>query len=113
MNIPQTALLTILILMSLVAGVAKIIQMPQELHFLAHLGLSAKAVTWVGLAQFSGGVLLIPPRTRLGGAILAVAALMTSELALFTAGQVAVGLITLFPLAIGVSIIIENLGRKP
>ncbi len=82
-----------------------------ELEFLAHLGLGARGVTFVGIIQLAGGVLLVPPKTRFSGAILAVVALIISGLALFTAGNVAVGLITLFPIAIGVSVITENLGK--
>jgi hypothetical protein len=112
MQILKIALLTILVLMSLVAGFAKIVQMPQELEFLAHLGLGATAVSVVGLVQTAGGMLLLLPKTRLIGAIAAIATLIISSLALFTAGNAAIGLITLFPIAIGVSIILDNSGRN-
>jgi hypothetical protein len=112
MQILKVALLTILVLMSLVAGFAKMVQMPQELEFLAHLGLTPMAVTVVGVVQTAGGMLLLLPKTRLIGAIAAIAALVISSLALFTAGNTAIGLITLFPIAIGVSIILDNSGRN-
>lgn len=112
MQILKIALLTILVLMSLVAGFAKMVQMPQELDFLASLGLGPMAVSVVGVVQTAGGMLLLLPKTRLFGAITAIAALVISSLALFTAGNAAIGLITLFPIAIGVSIILDHTGRN-
>jgi len=110
MQILKIALLTILILMSLAAGAAKILQMPQELEFLSHLGMGARAVMLLGIIQAVGGVLLVPPQSRRIGALIAIVALIVSGLALFTSGNTGIGLITLFPIAIGVSVFLE--GKK-
>lgn len=108
----KIVLLTILVLMSLAAGVAKMMRMPQELAFLAHLGMDGTAVLILGLIQSAGGLLLIPPKTRRIGAVLAVLALIVSALALFAAGSTSVGLITLFPIAIGVWVLSEKTERQ-
>lgn len=112
MQILRISLITILILMSLVAGVAKVLHLPQELEFLGHLGMGERAVMVVGVIQVLGGLLLIHPRTRRIGALLAVVALAVSALALFVSGNTSVGLITLFPIAIGISLVMEAPGSK-
>ena len=111
MQILNIALLSILILMSLAAGVAKILVMPQELAFLSHLGMGESAVMILGIIQAAGGVLLVPPKTRRIGALLAIVALVVSALALFTSGNSGIGLITLFPIAIGVWVFVESKAR--
>ncbi|HKJ17301.1 MAG TPA: DoxX family protein [Xanthomonadales bacterium] len=112
MQILKISLITILVLMSLIAGVAKIMQMPQELGFLEHIGMTERAVMILGVIQATGGVLLAIPMARATGAILAVAALAVSGLALFVSGNTSVGLITLFPIAIGIWIITEGTGTQ-
>lgn len=112
MQILKNVLLALLVLMSLGAGVPKIMQMPQELEFLAHLGLGATGVTLLGIVQFAGGILLVPPKTRLTGAVLAVLALGVSAIALVKSGNMALGLITLLPIAIGLSVIAESIRRR-
>ena len=107
MQILKIVLLTVLVLMSLAAGVAKIMAMPQELDFLAHLGMSEMAVRCLGVIQALGGVLLVLPKTRKAGAVLAIIALVVSGLALFVSGNSGVGLITLIPIAIGVMVFKE------
>lgn len=104
--------LVLLVLISLGAGIPKIVQMPQELQFLAHLGFSAIAVTILGVIQFSGGILLLVPRTRLVGAVLAVLGLLVSAIALLKGGNSGMGLISFIPVAIGIAVIIVNLPLK-
>ena len=108
MQILKTTLLTILVLMSLIAGGAKIMQMPQELAFLSSLGMGERAVLILGIVQAAGGILLLPPRTRQIGAVVAIIALIVSGLALFASGNMGIGLITLFPIAIAISILTEK-----
>lgn len=112
MQILKITLLTILVLMSLAAGVAKMLQMPQELGFLSSLGIGERTVLILGIVQALGGVLLVPPGTRRIGALLAIFALVVSGVALFASGNTGIGLITLFPIAIGVSIFLEKPGKQ-
>ena len=105
---PRITLLTVLVVMSLVAGVAKVMQMLQELEFLFHIGVGTGAVITLGIIQCAGGLLLVMPGIRVLGAVLVVIALAVSCPALFTAGNGAIGLITLFPIAIGVSVITDR-----
>ena len=112
MQIVSKVFLVLLVLISLGAGVPKIIQMPQELGFLAHLGFSAIAVTLLGFMQFSGGILLLPQKTRLVGAVLVVISLLVSAIALLKGGSTGMGLISFLPVAIGLFVIVLNLPRK-
>ena len=86
-----------LALLSFAAGAPKIMQMPQELEFLAALGFSAIIVSALGLVQVAGGTLLLVGRTRFTGAMLAAFALLVSALALFVGGNTKFGAISLLP----------------
>lgn len=111
----QTAkkvILTLLVLISVGAGIPKIMQMPQELGFLAHIGLSAVGVTLVGVVQLAGGVLMLPVRTRLIGAILAVIGLLVSAIALLKGGNMVMGLVSFIPLAMGISVVVQCVLQK-
>jgi hypothetical protein len=112
MRIVNKVFLVLLVLISLAAGVPKIIQMPQELQFLAHLGFIPFAVTILGVIQFSGWILLLPPKTRAIGAFLAVAGLLVSATALLKGGNLGMGLISFIPVAMGIWVIFVSLPRK-
>ena len=86
-----------LALLSFAAGIPKIMQMPQELGFLAALGFSAIAVSVLGLVQVAGGVLLLMARTRFTGAVLAAFALLVSAVALFVGGNTKFAAVSLLP----------------
>jgi hypothetical protein len=57
-------------LLSIAAGLAKVMHSPQEMEFLQGLGLSSFLIMVFGLVQITGGVLIAPKTTRLPGAIL-------------------------------------------
>ncbi len=109
MNPKFKLLITIMIyalaLLSVAAGVPKIMQQPQELGFLAGLGFSDVAVSGLGVIQVLGGLLLLGKKTRLVGAALAALALGVSSAALFATGTIKFGLISLLPFIVAVLII--------
>ena len=86
-----------LALLSVAAGIPKILQMPQELGFLGAIGFSAVATSVLGLAQVAGGILLIFARSRLAGGLLAGLALLISSVALIPGGNSILGVISLLP----------------
>jgi len=112
MRIWKIVLLTILILISLAAGVPKLLQQSQELAFLAHIGLGPVGVTVVGVVQFLAGILLVPKSTRLFGALMAILALAVSAIALVTAGNMTLGLATMVPIAIGIAVAVDSHWRR-
>lgn len=89
----------VLAALSAAAAIPKILQVPQELGFLQVLGLSAIAVSVLGVVQLAGGALLLWERSRLAGAALAGLAFLISSVALFLGGNTRFGLISLIPLA--------------
>ncbi|MCK7595462.1 hypothetical protein [Pseudomarimonas salicorniae] len=108
MRIFKAVLLVLLVLLNLAAGIPKILQMPQELEFLAHLGLSPIAVSILGVIQFSGGGLLVLSKTRVVGAASGLIALVVSAIALFIAGSAGMGLLTLLPAAIAAFFVFDE-----
>ena len=98
-------------LLSIAAGIPKILQMPQELEFLNSVGLSGIAVSILGVAQLAGGIMLFWSRSRLIGAVLAGLALLVSSVAIFSSGNSGFGLISLLPFAISVLVVYFELKR--
>jgi len=113
MQILTRVILIVLVVMTIGAGVPKIVQMPQELGFLAHLGLQPWMVSALGVVQLIGGVLLVPSRTRLAGAALALGAFLVSAGAIFQAGQIAFGVLSLLPVAGAAVVIWDSVTSAP
>jgi len=90
----------IVALLSIAAGVPKVMQMPQELGFLSSLGLEGIAVSILGVVQVAGGVLFALNQYRVVGAVLAGVAFLVSSAALLVGGNVPFGLISLLPIAV-------------
>ena len=95
-----TILAYLLALLSVAAAIPKLLQMPQELGFLAAIGFSEIGVCMLGVVQLMGGVLLAVKRWRLAGAILAGLAFLVSSIAIFVAGNTTFGLLSLIPVAL-------------
>lgn len=84
-------------LLSIAAGLAKVMLVPQELAFLQGFGLNEILVRVFGAVQLCGGVLLLPKKTRLIGAVLVAAGLLTSAVLIFVNGDIIFGEISLVP----------------
>lgn len=96
-------------LLSIAAGLAKVMQSPQEMEFLQGLGLSSFLIMVFGLVQITGGVLIAPKTTRLPGAILVALGFAVSAVLIFIGGNVAFGLFSLIPAALAGMIIYQAL----
>lgn len=94
-----TVLIYILAALSAAAGIPKIMQMPQELGFLAAIGFPALAVSMLGVVQLAGGALLLLKKSRLIGAALAGLAFLVSSIAIFAGGNNTFGLVSVLPVA--------------
>lgn len=105
MKILNVLIIGIIALLSIAAGLAKVMQAPQEMAFLQGTGLSTAMIVAFGLFQLLGGVLLIPVRTRLPGAVLAALAFLVSAVLIFTSGDLTFGLVSLLPVALACVII--------
>jgi hypothetical protein len=96
-------------LLSIAAGLAKVMQSPQEMEFLQGLGLSSFLIMVFGLVQITGGVLIAPKKTRLPGAVLVALGFAVSAVLIFIGGNVAFGLFSLIPAALAGMIIYQAL----
>ena len=97
MKIVNILIIAIVALLSIAAGLAKVMQTQQEMEFLQGVGLSSFLIVVFGIIQVSGGVLLIPRKTRMAGAVLAAVALGLSSVFIFMGGNLAFGLFSLLP----------------
>lgn len=108
MKIVNFLIIAVIALLSIAAGLAKVLQTPQEMEFLQGLGLSPAVIIVFGLVQIAGGVLVVPPRTRLVGAILATSALAVSTILIFMGGNLEFGLFSIIPIALAGVIIYQS-----
>ena len=95
MKIVTILLVTLIAFLSIAAGAAKVMQSTQEMEFLQGLGLNTSIIVVFGLIQITGGILLVPPKTRMPGAVLATAALIVSTVLIFIGGNLAFGLFSI------------------
>lgn len=103
-------IVAVIALLSIAAGLAKVMQSPQEIEFLQGLGLSVFLIIVFGLVQITGGVLIAPKKTRLPGAVLVTLGFVVSTVLIFIGGNVAFGLFSLIPAALAGVIIYRTLG---
>ena len=108
MKIVNVLLVVIIALLSIAAGLAKLLQAPQEMEFLRGLGLSPVLIIVFGLVQVVGGILLGLKKARLSGAVLVTAAFLVSTALLFMAGNISFGLISLVPVVLASLIIFQS-----
>jgi uncharacterized membrane protein YphA (DoxX/SURF4 family) len=102
MKIFKMILLVILVLMSVAAGAAKVMQMPQEIGFFEDAGLSLSLMVPLGALQIVGGLMLAVPKTRKPGAIVVALCFLASALTIIKTGQIGFALVSLLPVAAAV-----------
>lgn len=108
MKIVNILIIAIIALLSIAAGLAKVMQTQQEMEFLQGVGLNSFLIVAFGLVQVAGGVLLVPRKTRMLGAILAASALAVSTVLIFVAGNLTFGLVSILPIALACVIIYQT-----
>ena len=101
-------IIAIVALLSIAAGLAKVMQTPQEMEFLQGFGLSSAMIIAFGLVQVLGGVLLAPKMTRIPGAVLATSAFLVSAVLIFVGGNLSFALISTLPVVLGCVIIYQS-----
>ncbi len=88
----------LLALLGIAAGVAKMMQMPQEIAFFqGQLGFSSNTIVTFGAVQLIGGLMVVFKKTRLAGSILLGLTLFLSSIAIFMSGNIGFGLVSLIP----------------
>jgi hypothetical protein len=106
-------IIAIVALLCIAAGLAKVMQTPQEMEFLQGAGLSPGLIIVFGAVQILGGLLLIPPKTRMVGAVIAAAAFAVSAALIFMSGNLNFGLISIFPVVLAGIVIYQSAGISP
>ncbi len=112
MKIFHNVILVILILMSLAAGAAKVMHVPQEVAFFTGAGLSVFWLMVLGIVQIVGATLAGFLKTRLIGAILMMGAFLTSSIVILINGDMAFAAFSLLPALLSAFITKQHLAHK-
>ena len=107
MKILMMIIVAVLALLSIAAGVPKLIQMPQELGFLQAIGMNGVLVSLLGGVQVLGGALLTWPKARFVGSGLVALGFLVSSLALFAGENVPFAFVSTIPLALAFALLIK------
>ena len=108
MKIVNILIISVIALLSIAAGLAKVMQTEQEMEFLQSLGLNSVLIIAFGMIQIAGGVLLVPSKTRMFGAVLATSALVVSTILIFVGGNWVFGLLSTIPIALACVIVYQS-----
>jgi len=87
-------------LLSIAAGLAKVMQVPEEVTFLTGLGLDNTMIFVFGAIQIVGGILLAIPKSRMYGSVLVVIAFLLSAILVFVGEDFIFGIVSIFPVVI-------------
>ena len=93
----KTLFTVILVLMSLAAGAAKVMRVPDEVQFFSDAGLGLGVVVIFGIFQILGALMLALPQSRPAGAVMVCVGLLASSVLLFINGNVQFGLFSMLP----------------
>lgn len=111
MKILNILLIVVIVLMSLAAGLAKIVLVPEEKTFLLGVGLNVAAIIAFGIIQVVAAVLLAIPKTKIVGAVMASVAFLLSAILVFMSGNTVFGAISLLPVIVSALIIYFSLRK--
>ena len=100
MKILNIVLIIVIVLLSIAAGIAKVMGAPQEVEFLQSFGFNSMLIMVYGVVQIVGGALLAVPKTIKVGAIITILAFLLSSVLIFISGNLIFGLVSLLPVLI-------------
>jgi hypothetical protein len=109
MKILITILTWLMVLLGVTAGIAKVMQVPQEVEFLMGFGLTSISIVVYGAFQIAGGILMAIPKTRVLGAGLTATCFFASVILVFLSGNLVFALISILPVIISVLVIFKTL----
>jgi len=92
-------LVAIIALLGIGAGVAKILESPEEVQFLETFGFNSILIVLYGLVQVIGGTLLAIPKTVKLGSIITILAFALSTILIAISGNYVFALFSLLPIA--------------
>jgi len=98
MKILNMILVVLIVLLSIAAGFAKVLETPQEVEFLQSFGFTSTLIIAYGLVQITGGALLAIPNTVKPGAIITILAFGLSTVLILIGGDLMFGLASMMPI---------------
>lgn len=108
MRIINNLLIILISLLSIAAGLAKVMLAPQEVGFLQSFGLNNTAVITFGVIQILGGALLSHSKVRFYGAIITTIGFLISTALIFVSGDLIFGMVSLLPVILSSVLIIQS-----
>ena len=112
MKVIKLIVLAILVSLSLAAGAAKIMQVPQELAFFEAVGVPTAFLLPFGVVQAVAAVLAIRPKTRKLGLRIMAFVFLISAWMILVGGNLLFSLISLIPAGLAASLSFEGLRRS-
>lgn len=97
MKVINKVILGLLGVLSLAAGGAKVLRVPDEAQFFEDAGLGVAAMIAFGVVQMVAGALLLIQKTRVAGALIAAIMFASSAAMIFMSGNLQFGLISMLP----------------
>ncbi|MGS2719034.1 hypothetical protein [Paraglaciecola aestuariivivens] len=92
--------IAIVAIISELAGLAKLLQAPDEVAFLQTFGLSTSMIVFYGLFQILAGALITLPRSRRIGADMAILAFALATGFLVASGNYTFAVVSLLPIGL-------------
>ena len=104
--------IVLLTILSVAAGLAKVMQTTQEMEFLQHFGFDSNLIVAYGLVQMIGGVLLALRKTFAWGTMITIVAFSLSSFLIFTRGDISFGLMSTLPILLTAFVYWQSLKTK-
>lgn len=108
MKILNLALIAIITLLTIAAGVAKILQSPEEVKFLQGFGFNSALIIAFGVVQVIGGIFLALPKARKWGALITSVGFSISSILIGLSGNLVFSLVSMLPVIITIFIFWQN-----
>ncbi|MEP4053389.1 MAG: hypothetical protein ABJN22_14190 [Litorimonas sp.] len=105
-------LLGALVLMSFMAGVAKLTEMPHEVEFFELASISTAILLPFGIFQTLGAALAVNPKTRKIGLIIMALAFFASVVLIYLSGDTVFALMSLTPVGIAMILAFTKWGAE-
>jgi len=107
MNALNITIVLLLALLSIAAGTAKMMEIPQEMEFLLGFGFNADQILAFGAVQIIGGVLMVLFKARFVGSIIAALAFLLTSVLLFMSAKTLFAAVSLVPVALTCRVIYQ------
>lgn len=100
MNALNITIVLLLALLSIAAGTAKVMEIPQEMEFLLGFGFNVEQILVFGVVQIIAGVLMILFKARFVGSVIAALAFLLTSVLLFMSENTLFAAVSLIPVAL-------------